>query len=71
MEKIFIKPAVRGSIVRHPEKLNYKISQDGEWVNYSVQWQRYLNSGDVVQCEPPAEVNEDAQSNSTKQKGVK
>ena len=55
MNKIFIKPASAGAVVRHPEKLNHIISQDGEWVTDSIQWQRYLRHGDVVTATPHIE----------------
>lgn len=53
---IFIKPAVQGHVIRHPEKMQHLISQDGEWVVDSVIWQRKLIQGDVVLAEPPVEV---------------
>jgi Protein of unknown function (DUF2635). len=55
MEKIFVKPAKEGAIVRHPEKLNHKLKPEGEWVMNSIQWQRYLKHGDVVVAQPPVE----------------
>jgi hypothetical protein len=55
MEQIFVKPAWEGAIVRHPEKLNYVLKQEGEYVNDSIQWQRYLRFGDVVLASPPAQ----------------
>jgi hypothetical protein len=67
MNMIFIKPAIPGSIVRHPEKINYKISQEGEFVENSIQWQRYLRDGDVVLAEPPIEKNKDSKPKTDKQ----
>ncbi len=55
MEKIFVKPRLEGMVVRHPEKLDYKIPAEGEWVVNSIQWQRYLKHGDVVLAQPPVE----------------
>lgn len=56
MPKIFIKPAVAGHIVRHPEKMQHVIAQDGEWVESSMAWHRKIAHGDVVLCNPPSEV---------------
>jgi hypothetical protein len=53
MQKIFIKPRIRGQIIRHPEKMQHIISQDGEWVVDSTLWQRKLLKGDVVITTPP------------------
>lgn len=53
MEKIFIKPGRPGLIVRHPEKLEHIINEEGEFVIRSPQWDRYLKYGDVVRVEPP------------------
>jgi len=50
MDKIFIKPARAGAIVRHPETMR-PLLPDGEWVVNSTQWQRYLRHGDVVIAE--------------------
>lgn len=61
MALIFIKPAVAGNIVRHPEKLAYTIAQEGEYVEDSNQWQRYLRHGDVVLAEPP-QIKEEKQT---------
>jgi hypothetical protein len=55
MEKIFVKPARDGAVVRHPEKLNHKLKPEGEWVTNSIQWQRYIKHGDVVLAQPPVE----------------
>jgi hypothetical protein len=52
MEQIFVKPAHAGLIVRHPEKLSHILSEEGEWVRRSTQWDRYIKVGDVIQCEP-------------------
>lgn len=53
MEKIFIKPAVPGNIVRFPTDLKRTLKDDGEWVKDSTDWQRYLRKGDVVMVTPP------------------
>jgi hypothetical protein len=55
MEKIFVKPRLEGMVVRHPEKINHRLAQEGEWVVNSIQWQRYLKHGDVVLAQPPVE----------------
>lgn len=55
MAKIFIRPAVHGHIIRHPEKMQHIISQEGEWVEDSMAWQRKLVHGDVVISQPPSE----------------
>lgn len=52
MEKIFVKPAVAGQLIRHPEKLSHAISAGGEWVVNSVLWQRKIMLGEVVIAEP-------------------
>jgi len=51
--QIFIKPAVAGHLVRHPEKMLHKISQEGEWVENNPEWERKLLQGEVVLAEPP------------------
>jgi Protein of unknown function (DUF2635). len=53
MTRIFIKPAVAGQIIRHPQKLNYRIKQEGEWVKNSREWERMLLQGDIVLAQPP------------------
>lgn len=53
MERIFVRPAVAGVLVRHPEKLSHVISQDGEWVNRTTQIERYLRVGDLVEATEP------------------
>jgi hypothetical protein len=57
MEKIFVKPAKVGAVVRHPEKPQHKLAQQGEWVVLSNQWRRYLRNGDVVEVTPPNQEN--------------
>jgi hypothetical protein len=52
VKMIYVKPAVEGSVIRHPEKINYRIPPEGEWVQDSNQWRRYLRAGDVVLAEP-------------------
>ncbi len=69
MEKIFIKPAVKGHVIRHPEKMQHIISQDGEWVVNSIHWQRKLLQGDVVLAQPRStETHETIQKPAVKQK---
>lgn len=53
MPKIFVKPARDGAVVRHPDKLSHRLKPEGEWVEYSIQWQRYLDHGDVIEAVPP------------------
>lgn len=55
MEKIFVRPAKAGAVVRHPEKQQHKLAQEGEWVVCTNQWKRYLRNGDVVLATPPVE----------------
>ncbi len=55
MSRIYIKPAKAGLLVRHPEKLSHRIPPEGEWVTESLEWQRYLDAGDVVLAEGPSE----------------
>ncbi len=55
MEKIYVKPAKEGTVVRHPEKISHQLAQQGEWVVNSIQWQRYIKHGDVVIAQPPVE----------------
>jgi len=60
MDKIFIKPAKAGAIVRHPETMR-PLAQEGEWVTDSTQWQRYLRHGDIVLAdEKPAKKEKEA-----------
>lgn len=55
MQKIFVKPAREGAVVRHPEKLNHILHPEGEWVVSNKQWERYLSHGDIVLAQPPVE----------------
>ena len=55
MEKIFVKPAVDGVVIRHPEKIGHKLKLEGEWVVNSIQWQRYIKHGDVIVSQPSSE----------------
>ena len=56
MPKIFVKPAVKGAVVRHPEKLSYVLPEDGDFVEESSLWQRKLMHGEIIQCDPPQAV---------------
>jgi hypothetical protein len=60
--QIFIKPAVAGHVIRHPEKMLHKISQDGEWVESNSEWERKLLHGDVVLAEPPQSSKQETKS---------
>jgi hypothetical protein len=53
MTRIFVKPAREGLIVRHPEKMKHVLAPEGEWVNRSNQWLRYIAHGDVIEVAPP------------------
>lgn len=53
MAQIFIKPAVKGHVIRHPEKMQHIIDQDGEYVEDAPHWRRKILQGDVVLAEPP------------------
>lgn len=71
MPQIFIKPKVQGHIIRHPEKRKHIISQEGEWVEDSYEWQRKLIQGDIVECPPPSEeISEKASPKSKSNKGA-
>lgn len=54
MARIYIKPAIAGHIIRHPEKLAYIIPEEGDYVEHTTQWERYLRHGDIVLAEPPS-----------------
>jgi trehalose utilization protein len=66
MEQIFVKPAVDGAVIRHPEKVSHVLNSQGEWVVNSIQWQRYIKHGDVVVANPPQEQVSEKSSKSTK-----
>ena len=44
--RVFIRPK-KGIIVRHPQKMSYIIPPEGEEVEMSSIWQRYIDAGDV------------------------
>jgi hypothetical protein len=71
MEKIYVKPAVAGAIVRHPEKINFILPPEGAEVVNSSQWQRYLRDGDVVLASPPAVSANEPKVNESKKGGAK
>jgi hypothetical protein len=62
MEKIFIKPRVAGQVIRHPEKMHHIISQQGEWVTNSFEWQRKLLQGDIVIAKPAPAAKQEIKS---------
>lgn len=53
-EKIFIKPAKDGAVVRIPERGNRQLKAEGEFVVPSNYWIRRLSHGDVKEATPPA-----------------
>lgn len=53
MRRIFVKPSRKGLIVRHPEKMQHVLPEQGEWVNRSTQWLRYISNGSVIEVAPP------------------
>lgn len=67
MPQIYIKPAVTGQIVRHPEKRAYVIPHEGDYVEDSTEWQRHLRHGDVVLAEPPQFPKPEKSANKTVQ----
>jgi|GEM_PF-966881 hypothetical protein len=55
MQKLFLKPAVPGAIVRQPDRDMRPLAQDGEWVQASTFWHLRLLNGDVIEADPPKE----------------
>jgi hypothetical protein len=53
--KLFIKPAVEGSVVRQPDRAMKPLDAAGEWVVDNEFWQRRLLLKDVVEAKPPKE----------------
>ena len=51
--RIFVKPAVEGSVVYQPDRDMRPLDADGEWVANSLLWQRMILNGDVVEAAPP------------------
>lgn len=55
MEKMFIKPARAGNVVRDPFALMQLLPADGAWKPRDSYWTRRLIAGDVVETTPPAD----------------
>jgi hypothetical protein len=53
MEKLFLKPAKTGSIVRDPRTM-IPLSQDGEWKPRDSYWLRRLHFADAIETTPPS-----------------
>lgn len=53
MPKVFVKPAVPGQVVRNPENMRHVLSDEGEFVEHTVLWERKIMQGDVLVSEPP------------------
>lgn len=51
--RIFVKPAVEGSVVYQPDRDMRPLDAAGEWVANSLMWQRMIINGDVVEATPP------------------
>lgn len=51
--RIFVKPAVEGSVVYQPDRDMRPLDAAGEWVANSLLWQRMIINGDVVEATPP------------------
>lgn len=53
LEKVFVKPAIEGQIVRD-ERSRKPLEQGGEWKPLTNYWVRRLRMKDVVKTPPPS-----------------
>lgn len=51
--KIYIKPAVPGSIVRYPDRMGKTLPDEGDRVEKTPFWVRRLRDGSVIEAKPP------------------
>jgi hypothetical protein len=58
-ERLFVKPARPGLVVRDPVTLK-PLAEKGESKPRDNYWRRRLKANDVVECPPPAEPSEAA-----------
>lgn len=62
---IFVKPKA-GLKIRHPEKLDQVLPEEGSWVAESIAWKRMINDGDVLLDESKVAPTPEKTSKNTK-----